>query len=378
VTPATRAAIALIALASAAACGQKGPPLPPLRPVPVAPTEVTVRRSGEQVRIQFRIPTANQDPAAPLSLSRVDIYARSFGFGAPEPTHGDVLHRDYLIGSVEVQPPVPADAPPPDPAAPADSRPAPGDLATWSDTMPAVPPGAMARNVLALPLPPSSVAVPFARIAVPTRYYVVVGVSRQGRNGATSPMLPVRLGGVPEPPTDAAITYTESALTLSWTATAGDGVVIYEQATPVQAAPLTTGVWTTPTTFGAERCFTLRSVRVDGPVSTESAPSATVCDTPVDTFAPPVPEGAVGAAEPGRISLLWDAVQAEDLAGYHVLRREGAGATLQQLTTAPTSATTYVDTTSRAGVEYMYVVVAVDRAGNLSAQSQPVLLTGRQ
>jgi predicted small lipoprotein YifL len=377
VTHATRGAIALIALA-AAACGQKGPPLPPLRPVPVAPTELTARRSDDQIRVQFRIPTANQDPSIALSLSRIDIYARSFGFGAPDAMHADLMRRDHLVGTIEVRQPTPADAPPPDPTAPVDSRPGPGDLATWVETIPSVPACTTPPGILALLLPPSSSAVPFARIVVPTRYYVVVGVSRQGRDGAPSLMLPVRLAGVPEPPTGAVITYTESTMTLNWTATAGDGVVIYEQSKPVQATPLTTGVWTTPTTFGAERCFTLRSVRVDGPVSTESASSAPVCETPVDSFAPPVPEGVVGVNEPGRNTLEWDAVQAEDLAGYHVLRREGPGATLQQLTATPTSATTYVDTTSRSGIEYMYVVVAVDRAGNLSAQSQPVLLTGRQ
>lgn len=392
-SPAVLAAVVVVSLT--AACGKKGPPLPPLRPLPVAPTDVTARRVGDRVQLRFVVPDANQDPSTPVSISRVDVYARSLGYGSEPPVHSQLLLREFLVGSVDVRPPANPDAPPADPAAPVDPRPAPGSPASWSETMPlsAGPPlrlnreqqaAAASRRPLPFPLAPTAVTVPFTRISLPTRYYTVVGVSGQGRPGTPSLLLQVRLGGEPPVPTEAKIAFTETTLTLTWVSPRGAGVSVYEstrdgveQVAPVQAAPITTGTWSTPVTFGVERCFTIRQVQVNGPVSTESAPAGPLCVTPVDTYPPPAPAEPRGAAEPGRITLEWDAVTAPDLAGYHILRAEGAGATLQQLTKSPEPASTFVDLTARAGVEYTYVVVAVDRAGNLSAQSAPVRLTGR-
>jgi fibronectin type 3 domain-containing protein len=125
-------------------------------------------------------------------------------------------------------------------------------------------------------------------------------------------------------------------------------------------------------------------VQVDAAVSTESAPAGPVCMTARDTYPPGVPTDLRGASqagsgtEPGRVILEWTAVTSPDLAGYHVLRGEGPGATLQPLTTAVVTSTGYVDTTIRPGVEYIYAVVAVDRAGNRSEPSAPITVTGRE
>ncbi|MDA1307054.1 MAG: lipoprotein [Acidobacteria bacterium] len=389
---------AIAVLAVLAACGQKGPPLPPLRPLPAPPTEVTARRVSDRVVVSLVVPSVNQDPTSPLSLSRVDIYARSLGYGSVAPVITQLLDREFLVGSIEVRPAPDASVPPPvvsDPSAPVDSRPAPGERAVWSESLQGfdVRPLSLTREQetavaaqrpFALPLPPTGLAVPFTPIVLPTRYYVAVGVSAQGRNGAASMVVPVRLGGAPAAPTDPTLTYTETTLTLTWTAPAGAPVRVYassadgvEAASPVQAAPITTGTWAEPVVFGEARCFTVRQVLVAGPVSTESAPAGPVCTTPVDTFPPAVPGDLRGASEPGRVILEWAPVTTPDVAGYHVLRAEGAGATLQALTTTPVVSTGYVDLTAQVDVEYRYVVVAIDRAGNLSAQSNTITVTGR-
>jgi hypothetical protein len=386
----------VLAAGVTAACGQKGPPLPPLRPVPASPSEVAARRVGDRVQLRFTIPSTNQDPSTPLALSRVDIYARSVGYGSAAPSLAQLVHRDFLVDSIEVRPTPPPDAPPPDPAAPGDPRPVAGDVVMWSETLPvgAERPLAPTRDqqatrsapsVISLVLWPSSVVVPFTRIVLPTRYYVAVAVSAQGRNGAPSAILPVRLGGSPPVPSEATLTHTESLLTLTWTSPAGAGAMIYESspagveaAAPVQPTPISTGTWSTPVTFGVERCFTIRQVQVDGPVSTESAPAGPVCRTAQDTFPPAAAGGLVGASDTGRVILSWTAVTSEDLAGYHILRGEGADATLRPLTTAVVSATEFVDTSVRPGVEYIYAVVAVDRAGNRSEPSATIRVTGRE
>lgn len=390
------AAAALLVIGVTAACGQKGPPLPPLRPLPVSPAEMAARRVGDRVHLRFVVPSVNQDPSVPISVSRVDIYARSLGYGSVPPVMTQLVQKDFLVGSVDVRPAPAPDAPPADPAAPVDQRPAPGDVATWSETVPvgAVRPldlnrdqqtAGAARRPLPLLLPPSSVAVPFTRIVLPARYYVAVPVSGQGRNGAPSALIPVRLGGSPAVPTDPKLSFTETTLTLTWTSPVGAGAVIYESTpegveapAPVQAAPISTGTWSTPVTFGVEKCFTIRQVHVDGPVSTESAAAGPVCRTPQDTFAPGVPTELRGAPDTGRVILEWAAVTDPDLAGYHVLRGEGPEGALQPLTTGIVPSTGYVDTTTRAGVDYVYAVVSIDKAGNRSAASAPARVTGRR
>lgn len=392
--PPSRVAAALLVAAAAAACGQKGPPLPPLRPVPGAPAEVTARRAGDRVHLRFTVPAANQNPEEALSLSRVEVYARTLAYGSPAPVVSQVVHRDFLVGSIEVRPAAVAGEPG-DPAAPADPRPAPGDVVRWSETLArldarplaltrAQRQAAEARRAVPLRLAPAAVAVPIAPIVLPTRYYVVVGVSAQGRQGVPSVVLPVRLGAALPVPTEPAFTYDAEVLTLTWTAPPRTRVVVYESTpsgveadAPVQAAPMATGAWSTPVTFGVERCFTVRQVHVDGPVSTEGPPAGPVCVTPADVFPPPAPTEARGAAEPGRVILEWAAVEARDLAGYRILRTEGAGAPPQTLNEVLEPTTSYADLTARAGVEYIYVVVAVDTAGNVSEPSAPVRVTGR-
>ena len=152
-----------------------------------------------------------------------------------------------------------------------------------------------------------------------------------------------------------------------------------ELAAPLTSTPLAKAEWAQPVVFGKARCVTVRAVRGTAPVFFESAPSAPVCETPVDRFPPPAPTGLVAFPGEGGIGLTWDAVTAADLAGYLVLRGEGADDTLRPITPEPLTATTFTDATARAGVRYTYAVLAVDRAtpANRSKESNRVSETGR-
>jgi len=131
-----------------AGCGLKGPPLPPLRPVPVAPTEVFVHRVGDRVTLRLTVPATNADAETAVSISAVQIYARTLPYGSPPPSAAQLVDRDNLVGTIEVRPaPPPADeSAPPGAAAPAapaaspDPRPGPGETAVWSETITATAP----------------------------------------------------------------------------------------------------------------------------------------------------------------------------------------------------------------------------------------------
>jgi len=102
-----------------------------------------------------------------------------------------------------------------------------------------------------------------------------------------------------------------------------------------------------------------------------------VCATAKDTFAPPAPTGLNALQDGAAITLVWTGVEAPDLAGYVVLRRDGAGETLRPLNPAPLTATTFKDEQAQAGATYTYSVVAVDRLGNPSEQSNRQTITVR-
>jgi predicted small lipoprotein YifL len=144
--------------------------------------------------------------------------------------------------------------------------------------------------------------------------------------------------------------------------------------------PLAVTTWRdAPLDVGTERCYAVRTVETSGTEVVESEASPTLCISPTDIFPPKPPANLAAVASEGAISLIWEANAEPDLAGYIVLRGEAPGATLRPLMTEPIKDTTYRDTTTKAGVRYIYTVVAVDTATpqNVSTQSNRVEETAR-
>ncbi len=114
--------------------------------------------------------------------------------------------------------------------------------------------------------------------------------------------------------------------------------------------------------FGVERCYAATTLDVVGGLDIRSPLSARECVALVDTFPPAAPDGLEAVGGDGAVSLIWEANEEEDLAGYLILRGLPAGETLQPLTPEPVPETTYRDTTAEPGVRYVYAVRAVDMA----------------
>jgi hypothetical protein len=114
-----------------------------------------------------------------------------------------------------------------------------------------------------------------------------------------------------------------------------------------------------------------------GPISVESELSEQACVTPVDSFRPAAPTRLVSVGSAGVISLLWDPNGEDDLAGYLVLRGEAGGDTLQPITPEPIEEPTYRDTAITPGARYVYAILAVDTASNVSLESNRVEETAR-
>jgi hypothetical protein len=358
---APRAGSFVVALAlglGASACGHKGPPLAPLRPIPAAVSDWVVEREGAAVRLRFTVPDGNADGSTPPAVDRVEIFAVTRPADAPPPTRIDLAVPANLIATISVRSPAPAKA-----GAPPDPRPAAGDVALFVDAVKAVGAGE----------------------AETARYYAAVPAAGR-RRGPASPVLRVPLSAPPAAPAGLKADYTEQTLTLTWDVAAASTRFLVEEtdeggggAKRLTDAPQDAVRFDLPVQFGLARCFTVRAVDAQGAVSVIGDPSPPLCVTPRDRFPPPVPAGLLAVAGDGAIELAWTGVTAPDLAGYIVMRGDGATGTLQRLTPAPITVASYRDTAVRAGATYVYAVIALDTATppNASATSNRQVVAAR-
>lgn len=410
------------------ACGKKGPPRPPLNLAPDAPQAVTGRRLGDTEFLQMTVPTKNGNGPGPVALKRLDIYAATVAANVPQPPNADLLKPGFLIGHIDVRPPVDPDAATED-TPENDTRPRPGDVVSFDEKLTAAqskpqilakPPNKKAQRGAQQkgrgPAPAAAAAAtaaPAGRGAAPesaplpvtVRVYLIRGMSPQGHAGPPSGRITVPLvtppPAIPEAPQ---LTASQTAITLAWTPPPSStdeslGVTYNVYAAPPQNAPAAAA--TTPVRapeplnpapldalkfehsgaeFGKEQCFIVRTVATVAGLAIESDPSPPGCITPRDIYPPAAPKNlAVVPGGGGRMNLIWDANTEADLAGYIVLRGEAPGDTLQPLTPAPIKEARYTDETATPGVTYVYAVVAVDNATppNRSGLSNKVTETAR-
>jgi fibronectin type 3 domain-containing protein len=149
-----------------------------------------------------------------------------------------------------------------------------------------------------------------------------------------------------------------------------------EFASPANASPVTATTYTDQPPYGTHDYF-VTAVAAAGTPRIESEPSAIAGATFKDLVPPAAPAGLTALVETGAVRLVWDPVDAPDLAGYKIYRTEGTG--IEQLRPAGTiplnpvvllTATNYRDTGVNHGISYYYEVVAVDKSGNESARSK--------
>jgi len=388
-----RVAAAALAFGLLAACGKKGPPLPPLRYVPGPATDVKATRSGNEVRIQFLLPKANVQGEGPVALDRVEIYGATVAAGSLDPANRDLIAPRFLVGTVDVRPPAVEGEPAPSPDAPADTRPAPGELATFTEVLTELKLSPQLTTAAPV-LPEAATTAAAAAAGVPAltrRIYVARGLTRSGRPGQPSGRLTLPLIPLPPPPSDVQVTFGETAITISWIPPVPDlaadpripslptertyNVYAAGGTAPLNSAPLTDATFErSGVTLGTEECFVVRTAIGVGNATIESAASEPRCVTPVDTFPPAAPRGLTAVGVAGAVNLIWEANTEKDLGGYLVLRGEAPGDTLRAITASPIRETTYTDATAVPGVRYVYAIVAVDRASppNTSGQSNRV------
>jgi len=409
--------IVLIATA-AGACGKSGPPLPPLVRQPAPPTELAAVRRGDSVDVRFLVPSANTDGSRPANLQRVEVYAYT---GPANLTDDQIARLGARVGSVDVKAPRDPNATV-DPGEPIGDVPPPegpgldqGAVATLREAI-----GASAMIAVELPLGRGRSALETGVVALagppplpPTRFYVGVGITTRGRRGPFSARAEVPLVPPPAPVAAPALSYTESSIRVTWTPAAdaalGPGLEASTDVLPARAIGLSqpslaynvyqlsagagpglerseTRLTDAPVDeaqfndsrieWGAERCYAVRVARTVGGLTVESDLSPPACRTLVDTFPPKAPTGLLHIPSEGLVNLIWEPNGEKDLAGYLVLRGAARSGVLERVTPSPLQTTTFADKVP-SGVGFIYAVQAVDRVGNISAESERIEETAR-
>ena len=361
------------------ACGKKGPPLPPLVKLPVAPSDVTAVRRADTVDLQLTVPSANTDSSRPANVARVDVYAFT---GPATVSEADVLKQGTKVASIAVKAPRDPDATfdPDDPEQfEADIEPPEGE---------GLDQGAVAHVQEALT---------GARCRL----------RRRSRHGGRSNVRRRRHYDQGAPRSVVAARGRAAGAVAAATAEAGSHIhgdgghreVASRRSrrrnrrprkwhtastkwrghleTPLTKPPIAETQYTDARlTWGATRCYAVRSVETVDALSVESEATPPACVTLADTFPPAAPKGLQAVATEGVINLIWDANTETDLDGYILLRGVAPGDELAPITPSPIRETAFQDRVP-AGVRYVYALKAVDKAGNASPPSERIEETAR-
>lgn len=400
-----RAACSALIVVSSIACGQKGAPLPPIVRTPVAPV-INANRRGEVIEMAVTVPAANVDGSRPANLVRIDIYAVN-GAAASAMTDLEMMKRGTKVASVPVKTPRNADAAVEPGESTDDAEPTVGEGLEQGSS------SAIAETITASML---AVLTPRADrrsreetdvtgplLGPPAvsqlRTYVGVGVDKRGHPGQFSRRVAVPLELPPPQPAPIAINYEEKKIVITWkpptpNQTVDTDVLVSQSFGSLQPRvaynlyDATTGQLLNPKPvpefgyedtrmdFGANRCYVVRSVVVVARRAVESEASGPQCQMLVDTFPPAAPKGLNTVATVGAINLIWEPNTEADLAGYLVLRAQAPSWEFARLTPMPIADASFFDTVKGA-TKFLYAVVAVDKAGNVSTQSEPVEETAR-
>jgi len=364
--------LAAAALVLAVACGKRGDPHPPVPVIPKATSDLVVAQRGNKVILSWSFPSLTTAGQKLGRIRRVVVYRYVEPLPVtpqqpPQPGETDTTLPTAISLFAKV-PPIGKQQ---------FTRLRQRLDALDSGDLPAATEGA---KLVYEDSPPfhSSDGRP-----VRLDYAVVTeGASARGDMSNLVFIVPI---DVAAPPQELAATAKALGIVLTWKAAAekprvigydiyrlNKGEELTELATPVNPTPVALTSYTDTPSYGPHT-YVVTAVTSNGPPRIESDPSAPASAEFKDLVPPATPTGLTALVETKAIRLIWDPVQAPDLAGYRLYRTEGAG--LQELKVvgripltpgAPITDTHYTDNGAQPGISYFYEVTSVDKSGNES------------
>ncbi len=355
------------------ACGKRGDPRPPVPVIPKATGDLVVTQRANKLILSWSYPALTTAGKTLINIRRVSVYRYQEEIPAT-PT-----------ASAPASTPVPAVAPvvaqlPPAPPLTAAQF---GKLSHRLDSieganLPASTTGA--KLVYEDSVPRSSSGRP-----VRLTYAVVTeGFNAKSDWSNMVSIVPLDVAVAPEnlaaSPNAKGVTLTWSVPTKSVTGNSKPAIAgynIYRSAKgqaldpfalPVNPSPVAKNEYTDTPPYGTYE-YRMTAVAAAGPPRIESDHSAPVEATFKDLVPPPPPASVTALVETKSVRLVWDVVDAPDLAGYNIYRTEKAGR-VKFTYGLPIKQTFFLDESLLPGIEYYYSVTSVDKSGNESAETK--------
>ncbi len=365
-----RSSPTILLLALLLGCGKAGPPAPPVPQIPRAATDLVVAQQGPILVLAFSYPS--------LTVAGTTL--------------GD-LERIRVIRWIEELPPALA-------ASPVDGDAAAEDLPESVRLFSKVPPPAaqqlrrVGEEASELIRADIASATSGARIQIrdtpplraadgrPVRIHYAVIFETEHAEGQLSNIASIVPLAVPLRPQELTASADSVGIVLDWeppgrTIFGGEpeiaGYNIYRDqpagsilvlSAPLNETPVKETTWRDIPSYG-NHSYLVTAVSAAGKQKSESDPAAIADVAFRDIAAPLPPQNILVLVEENTIRVVWDPVDAPDLAGYHVYRATERG--VVRLTDEPIDDTTFLDRDLEPRISYIYSVSAVDANGNETA-----------
>jgi len=318
-----RFAVSTIAILSLSGCAYVGDPLPPALRIPKPITDLAASQSGGDILVSFTIPDTSMEEIKLSSIGAVEL----------------------KIG--------------PSTAA--------FNAEAWS---------ASARTLDTTTKEPGK-----AEVKIPVRDWanqeVVLGVRTANAKMRVSPwsnFVTLKIVSPLDKPSQVSAIATIAGVVLKWANPTPRPAVEWKlfrrsagEAAVIEIATVKTPTYTdTGASFDILHRYEIQAIEA-GATSERSDPLSI---TPVDTFAPAIPQGLSALAGPASAQLSWERNQEQDLALYRIYRAISNGP-FTKIAESPAAAN-YRDAAVTAGATYRYSISAVDRKGNESTKSEPM------
>jgi hypothetical protein len=355
------------------ACGKRGDPRPPVPVIPQATSDLLVTQRASKLILSWSYPSLTTAGRSLSGVRRISVYRYVEELPVPQ---GGVDPKTLLPGDIDptVPRPVALFSKIPTVASAQFAK-----LATRVDSMENanIAAASSGAKLTYEDLPPFRTTD-----GRPVRITYAV-VTEAGERGDFSNLATIVPLDIPAAPSNVVATARPQGVVLTWNAVtpAQLGYNVYRTAvdtepdifaTPINAAPVSNPTFTDTPPYG-EHEYRVTAVASATTPRIESGPSTPVRATFKDLIAPAAPAAITPLIEPKAVRLIWEPVDAPDLAGYMLYRAEGVGhgANVREIGQTPlmvelVTTASYVDTKADLGIAYRYAVAARDKSGNES------------
>ncbi|PYQ30666.1 MAG: hypothetical protein DMF56_07610 [Acidobacteria bacterium] len=378
-----RKVLAALVVISLCACGKRGDPKPPVPVIPQATTDLVVTQRADKVLLTWSYPALTTAGKSLTDIRRITVlrYVEDLPVvpGGRDP-------KSIVPGDIDTTEPLPIAlfAKVPTIAAAQFAK-----LATKVDSIEKANLGSATAGARLLFTDSPPLRSSDGRPVRLTYAVVTEGALARSAPSNLAIVVPLPVG---LPPTDVKATADEKGVKITWKEPAQSvgnqgapvisGYFIYrmpldtaptELTPPLNTAPSKGTIYVDTPPYGDHE-YRVASVASTGPPLLQGELSEPAKVRFKDFAPPPAPASITPLIEENGVRLIWDAVEATDLAGYRLYRTEAAGhdANRKEVGTVNVFAgeikeTQYTDHPAL-GIAFKYAVVAVDKSNNESAR----------